>query len=227
MPKPHPNRDGAVLFDLDGTFADTAPDMVAALNTLLAIHNRSALRLDQARSFCSHGARGVLEIGFGLGPDDADFEPLRQAYLEIYAAALVVDTAPFPGILELVETLEARAIPWGIVTNKPTSLTLPLMEGIGFLERAGCVVCGDTVARSKPHPDPMFHACDLLGVDPVRCWYLGDAERDIQAGLAAGMGTLAARFGYLGPADDPTAWGAHGLLDHPLDVLDWLPEFAS
>ncbi|MBK1718423.1 HAD family hydrolase [Thiocystis violacea] len=224
MPERTPPRDAAVLFDLDGTFADTAPDMAAALQTLLAIHGRPALPFDRVRPHASHGARGILKVGFGLEPEDPDYEPRRLEYLDIYAAALVVDTAPFPGIPELVATLESRGIPWGIVTNKPTYLTEPLMERIGFLERAACLVCGDTAARPKPHPDPMFHACDRLRVDPARCWYLGDAERDIRAGLAAGMGTLAALFGYLGPDDDPAGWGAHGMIEHPLDVLDWLPE---
>ena len=223
MPEPHPARNGAVLFDLDGTFADTAPDMAAALQKLLALHGRAPLPFEQVRPFCSYGARGILKLGFGLEPDDADFEPLRLQYLDIYAAALVEATTPFPGIAELVEALEQRRMPWGIVTNKPTYLTLPLMERIGYLERAACVVCGDTTPRPKPHPDPMLHACALIAVEPARCWYLGDAERDIRAGLAAGMGTLAARFGYIEPEDDPATWGAHGLVDHPLEVLSWLP----
>ena len=136
-------------------------------------------------------------------------------------------TLPFPGMAELVEALERRGMPWGIVTNKATCLTLPLMERLGFLERAACVVCGDTAARPKPYPDPMLHACRLIDIEPARCWYLGDAERDIRAGLAAGMGTLAALFGYIEPEDDPATWGAHGLVAHPLDVLDWLPQPSS
>ncbi|MBK1722723.1 HAD family hydrolase [Thiocystis violacea] len=227
MPKPHPARDGAVLFDLDGTFADTAPDMVAALTKMLNARDRDGLPFEQVRPFCSYGARGILKVGFDLEPQDAAFEPLRTEYLAIYAAALVEQTVPFPGIPDLVDALEARGVPWGIVTNKATDLTLPLMEQIGFLDRAACIVCGDTAARPKPHPDPMFHACELIAVEPARCWYLGDAERDIRAGLAAGMGTLAALFGYLGPDDDASTWGAHGMVDHPLDVLSWLPESAD
>ncbi len=223
MPEPHSARDGAVLFDLDGTFADTAPDMAAALTRLRARHGRDALPFERVRPHASHGARGILKVGFDLNPDDPGYEPLRLEYLEIYAAALVKDTAPFPGIPELVATLESRGIPWGIVTNKATYLTEPLMERIGFRDRTGCLVCGDTTPRPKPHPDPLFHACALLGVEPARCWYLGDAERDIRAGLAAGMGTLAALFGYLGPEDDPSGWGAHGMIAHPLDLLAWLP----
>lgn len=224
MAESAPVRDGAVLFDLDGTFADTAPDMAAALDKMLRARDRAPLPFAQVRPFCSYGARGILKVGFGLEPQDPEFEPLREEYLEIYAAALVRETAPFPGIADLVDALEARGLPWGIVTNKPTYLTLPLMDQIGFRERAACIVCGDTAARPKPHPDPMFHACELIGIDPARCWYLGDAERDIRAGLAAGMGTLAACFGYLGEDDDATTWGAHGLVEHPLDVLAWLPQ---
>ncbi|NKN33440.1 HAD family hydrolase [Marichromatium bheemlicum] len=223
MPMPEPVRDAAVLFDLDGTFADTAADMAAALNRLRAAHGRAPLPLAEIRPFVSHGGRGMLEVGFGLRPGDSDYESVRHAFLACYAEDLVRDTAPFPGMAELVATLEARAIPWGIVTNKPGYLTRPLLEGIGYAERAACVVCGDTTPTPKPHPRPLLHACELLGVDPERCWYLGDAERDIQAGRAAGMGTLIALFGYLGAHDDPSGWDAHGAIDHPLALLDWLP----
>lgn len=226
MPDINPARSnparGAVLFDLDGTFADTAPDMAAALNKLLAIHGRSPLPFVHVRPYVSHGGRGMLRIGFGLEPDDRDYESLRLEFLDIYAAALVKETVPFPGISDLIDALELRGIAWGIVTNKPAWLTNPLMELIGLRDRAGCVVSGDTAARPKPYPDSLFYACDLLQVDPGRCWYVGDAERDIQAGLAAGMGTLVALFGYLGADDNPSRWGAHGLIEHPLDVLDWL-----
>lgn len=213
-----------MLFDLDGTFADTAPDMAAALNRLLLARRQRPLDFEQVRPHASHGGRAMVRLGFGLEPGDPDYEAVRLEYLEAYAARLVEKTAPFPGIPELVAALESRAIPWGIVTNKPAWLTEPLLDGIGFRDRAACVVSGDTAGRPKPHPDPLLHACALLQVDPSRCWYVGDAERDIQAGLAAGMGTLAALFGYLGPGDDPSGWGAHGLIDHPLEVLGWLPD---
>jgi N-acetyl-D-muramate 6-phosphate phosphatase len=219
-----PARNGAVLFDLDGTFADTAPDMAAALNRLLGVHNKPPLPFERVRPRVSHGGRAMVELGFGVGPDDPGYEDYRLAYLDIYAAGLVRETTPFPGMPDLVTQLEARGIPWGIVTNKPGWLTDPLMEGIGFHSRAACVISGDTTPTPKPHPAPLFHACELLGVEPSRCWYVGDAERDIQAGLAAGMGTLVALFGYLGPDDDPTTWGAHGLIEHPLDILSWLPD---
>ncbi|EGV33756.1 phosphoglycolate phosphatase [Thiorhodococcus drewsii AZ1] len=222
MPERSAVRDGAVLFDLDGTFADTAPDMAAALDRLHARHSKPVLPFEQVRPYVSHGARGMLQVGFGLTPEDPDFEPLKTEFLELYTAALVERTRPFPGIPELVDALEARGIPWGIVTNKLTALTEPLMEQLGFRERAACIVCGDTTPRPKPHPDPLLHAARLLGIEPARCWYIGDDARDIHAGLAAGMGTLAALFGYLGTETAPTDWGAHGLIAHPLETLDWL-----
>ncbi|QIK38015.1 HAD-IA family hydrolase [Caldichromatium japonicum] len=213
-----------ILFDLDGTFADTAPDMAAALNLLRQWHGHGPLSLARIRPYASHGAPGMLKIGFGVTPEDPVFEPLRQEYLRIYETMLVEDSAPFPGMPELVEIFEARGLPWGIVTNKSSALARPLLEKLGFLERTHCLVCGDTTPRPKPHPDPLLYACDLLGVAPGNSWYVGDTERDIQAGLAAGMRTLAALFGYLGPDEDPRRWGAHGLIRHPLEVLDWLAE---
>ncbi|QGU31666.1 HAD family hydrolase [Thermochromatium tepidum] len=222
-----PPRDGLVLFDLDGTFADTAPDMAAALDRLLRRHGRAPLPFARVRPHASHGAPGILRVGFGLKPGDPEYEPLRLEYLRIYESALVDRTAPFPGMVELVNELDSRGLPWGIVTNKSTALAEPLLEQIGFLDRVACLVCGDTTPRPKPHPDPLLYACDLLGIAPERGWYVGDAERDIQAGLAAGMGTLAALFGYLGPDDDPRAWGAHGMIEHPLQLLDWLDSEAN
>ncbi|SDX30211.1 phosphoglycolate phosphatase [Allochromatium warmingii] len=227
MTNSRPPRDGLVLFDLDGTFADTAPDMAIALDRLRKRHGRSPLPFARVRPYVSHGAPGILKVGFDLTPDDPNYEPLRREYLRIYESALVEHTAPFPGIVELIDELDARGVPWGIVTNKAAALAKPLLERLGFLERVACLVCGDTTPRPKPYPDPLLYACDLLGVTPERGWYIGDAERDIQAGLAAGMGTLTALFGYLGPDDDPRTWGAHGMIQHPLQLLDWLAAEAN
>ncbi len=218
--------DGAVLFDLDGTFADTAPDMAGALNRLLATHGRPPLRLATIRPHVSSGARGMLQIGFGLAPGDTGFERLRAEFLDLYARAICQGTLPFPGILELVERIEQRRVPWGIVTNKPARLTEALMAGMTpqhrLAERAACIVSGDTAPRPKPHPDPLLHACRLIDRPPERCWYIGDDPRDIAAGRSAGMRTLAATYGYLGVAAPPGRWGADGLIAHPLDVLQWL-----
>jgi phosphoglycolate phosphatase len=213
---------GAVLFDLDGTFADTAPDMAAALNRLLARHDRAPIPLDHARAHVSSGSRGMLAVGFGIGPEHADYARLRDEYLALYAADLYQDTRLFPGITELVAALEAQGVCWGIVTNKPGWLTDPLLEALALSSAPACVVSGDTAARAKPHPDPLFHACGLIERDPLACWYIGDDRRDIQAGRAAGMRTLAALYGYLGVECHPRDWGADGMLAHPLDTLGFL-----
>lgn len=211
-----------MLFDLDGTFADTAPDMAYALNRLLERRERPPLPFERIRPHVSHGGRAMIDIGFGLAPADANFDALRQEFLDIYADNLVRETALFPGMPDLLDFLETRNVPWGIVTNKPAWLTDPLMQGLGLSERAACIVSGDTASRAKPHPEPLYHACDLIDVDPSDCWYVGDAERDIAAGRAAGTGTLIALFGYLDAEDHPRAWGADGMIRNPLDLIHWL-----
>jgi phosphoglycolate phosphatase len=211
-----------VLFDLDGTFADTAPDMTAALNRLLARYDRAPIPLEQARAHVSSGSRGLLAVGFGIGPQDPGYAQLRDEYLALYAADIHRDTCLFPGIAELVARLDASGLCWGIVTNKPGWLTEPLLEAMALESRPACVVSGDTAARAKPHPEPLFHACGMIGRDPRACWYVGDDQRDIEAGRAAGMRTLAALYGYLGVDRSPHDWGADGLLEHPLDVLRFL-----
>jgi phosphoglycolate phosphatase len=211
-----------VLFDLDGTLLDTAPDMAMALNRLRVEQGWPALPFERIRPVVSHGAAGLLQLGFGLGSDDSRFGPLRQRFLELYDAALAVETALFEGMEHVLARLESSAIAWGVVTNKPGWLTDPLLQSLGLFQRAGCVVSGDTVSRRKPDPEPLLHACDLIGIEPGRCLYLGDAERDVQAGNRAGMITLVARYGYLGIEDAPETWGAHGFVDVPGDLLTWL-----
>jgi 2-phosphoglycolate phosphatase len=217
---------GAVLFDLDGTFADTAPDMGRALNRLLADHGRPALTAAAIRPHVSNGARAMIRLGFGLLPGDDGFDALRAAFLDRYASAICLGTRPFPGIPELLARLERYGLPWGIVTNKPGWLTGPLLARMTpehrLCERAACIVSGDTAPRPKPHPDPLLHACAQIGCDPAASWYIGDDPRDIQAGRAAGMRTLTAGWGYLGVGDAPVTWGADGLIDHPLEVVDWV-----
>ncbi|MCU0833178.1 MAG: phosphoglycolate phosphatase [Chromatiaceae bacterium] len=225
MPEPGGNgrpRRGGVLFDLDGTFADTAPDMALALNRLLATRGRAPLPFDRIRPQVSHGSRAMIQLGFGLGPEDARYESLRRQFLDLYAEDLASATVPFPGVLDLVTELEGQGIPWGIVTNKPGWLTDPLMAALGLAARPACVISGDTAARPKPHPDPLLLACERIGRAPADCWYLGDAERDVAAGRAAGTGTLVALFGYLGTGEDPATWGADGMIGAPLDLLGWL-----
>jgi N-acetyl-D-muramate 6-phosphate phosphatase len=212
----------AVLFDLDGTYADTAADMGAALNALLARHGRPALAAAQIRPHVSNGARGLIGAGFGLVPDDPGYADLRTAFLDLYAADICRHTRPFDGMDPLIRALVEQGLCWGIVTNKPAWLTEPLLAALAPMPAPACIVSGDTAARPKPHPDPLLHACTLLDLDPGRCWYVGDDLRDILAGRAAGMATLAAGWGYLGTESHPRDWGADGLVEHPLAVLDWL-----
>ncbi|MGD9298371.1 HAD-IA family hydrolase [Thiohalocapsa sp.] len=212
----------AVLFDLDGTYADTAADMGSALNALLACHGRAPLAAERIRPHVSSGARGLLKVGFDLTPDDAGYAELRAEYLDIYAADICCHTRPFDGMESLIRQLVDQGLDWGIVTNKPGWLTEPLLAAMNPLPAPACVVSGDTAARPKPHPDPLLHACALLDLEPARCWYVGDDARDILAGRAAGMATLAAGWGYLGIESHPRDWGADGLAEHPLAVLDWL-----
>ncbi|MFO1364608.1 MAG: HAD-IA family hydrolase [Burkholderiales bacterium] len=212
----------AVLFDLDGTLADTAPDLAGALNALLAERRRPPVPVAAARPATSSGARGMLRIGFGIDADHRDYEALKARFLELYEARVCAETRLFAGIAELLATLEARALPWGVVTNKAERFTRPLLAALALLDRAACVVGGDTAARAKPHPDSLLHAARGIGLAPGRCLYVGDDLRDVQAARAAGMPVLAAAYGYLGVDGDPHAWGADGVIDHPLEVLKHL-----
>ena len=211
-----------VLFDLDGTLADTAPDLAYALNTLLVEHGKPALPYPSIRPVASHGAAGLIELGFGVARDTPRFAPLRERFIAIYRAHLTRETRLFPGIAVLLEQLTARGLNWGIVTNKPAFLTEPLIDQLGLRDDVACVVSGDTTANRKPHPEPMQHASKLAGSKPEECLYVGDAQRDIEAGNAAGMKTLVALFGYIGAEDDPNTWGASGLIQSPQDILTWL-----
>jgi N-acetyl-D-muramate 6-phosphate phosphatase len=212
----------AVLFDLDGTLIDTAPDMIAALNRLLAENGREPLPYDLARTQVSHGSSGLVRLGFPELTDAARFEVLRQRYLDIYFDAVVRDTCLFAGFDAVLATIEARGAPWGIVTNKPEFLTRPLLQALSLDGRAGCVVAGDTLPQRKPHPAPLLHAAAALGLPPAACVYVGDAERDVQAARAAGMPVLLASYGYLGPDDDTAAWAADASLAAPSELLGWL-----
>jgi N-acetyl-D-muramate 6-phosphate phosphatase len=212
----------AVLFDLDGTLIDTAPDMIAALDRLLAENGRPALPFDVARTQVSHGSGGLVRLGFPDLAATPRFEELRQRYLAIYFEAVVRDTRLFDGFDAVLGAIESRGAPWGIVTNKPEFLTTPLLKALALDGRAGCVVSGDTLPQRKPHPAPLLHAAAALRVEPGACVYVGDAERDVQAARAAGMPVLLASYGYLGPDDDTAAWAADAALAAPGDLLDWL-----
>ncbi len=211
-----------VLFDLDGTLADTAPDLGFALNELLREHGRPPVPYDRIRPQASYGARALLRLGFGITPHDTGYDKLRHRFLDLYAANLCRETRLFPGISELLSALSGRGLNWGIVTNKPAFLTNPLVQALGLADSAACVVSGDTTANSKPHPAPVLYACAQCGSAPASCLFVGDAARDIEAGRSAGMRTLVAMFGYIGETDDPPGWGADALVPSPDAVLEWL-----
>jgi len=211
-----------VLFDLDGTLADTAPDLAHALNTLLTEEGRAPMPEAQIRPEVSHGSPGLLKVGFNMGPRDADYERLRTRLLDIYAANLCRKTRLFPGIHELLKALERQGINWGIVTNKPAFLTDPLVRQLNPAPAPACVVSGDTTTNRKPHPEPMLHACNQAGSQPPQCLYVGDAERDVQAGREAGMKTLVALFGYISASESPESWGADGMIRTPQEILEWI-----
>jgi 2-phosphoglycolate phosphatase len=213
----------AVLFDLDGTLADTAPDLGGALNRLREQHALAPLPIDAVRPYASSGARGLLRIGFDLKPGDAPYEGMKQAFLAHYDAAICVETRLFPGIAELLAQLEARNIAWGIVTNKATRFTERLVELLGLAQRAGCVVCGDTTPHMKPHPAPLLAAAERLSLPPQRCSYVGDDLRDIQAAQAAGMGSIAVEYGYGGTENaGPRSWNADAVIARPIDLIGCL-----
>jgi phosphoglycolate phosphatase len=211
-----------LLFDLDGTLIDSAPDLAGAANRLRADHGLEPLPLDQLRPMVGSGARGMVGVAFGVAPGEARFEALRDAFLAHYEAGLLERTQPFDGVPELLSALDAAGIAWGIVTNKATRFTAPIVAGLGLAQRAGVVVCGDTTPHAKPHPEPLLHAARALGLAPGSVAYVGDDLRDAQAARAAGMPMLAATWGYLGLGEPVHDWGADALLDAPSQLLEWL-----
>ena len=222
-----PGRPDAVLFDLDGTLADTARDLAYALNETLRHYGRPALPFDRIRPVVSHGGIALIRLGFGMRPEDPGFEERRQFLLDVYEKNLCRETRLFPGMGEVLEELESGRLPWGIVTNKPAWLTDPLIDAMQLDHRAGCVISGDTCSQRKPHPEPLLHACQLLGCRPERTWYVGDAGRDIEAGRAAGCLTIGALYGYLHPDDPPSAWGSDMTVDTPEQLLELLGDDIS
>ncbi len=208
----------AVLFDLDGTLADTAPDLAAALNRLRADQGLAPMPLEALRPFASAGARGLVHASFGVKPGDDEYEALREAFLENYAERTCVETQLFPGVAELLADLARRSLPWGVVTNKATRFTERVISALGLAP--ACVVCGDTTPHLKPHPAPMLHAAALLAIAPGGCVYLGDDLRDIQAAHAAGMRAVAVEWGYHHPeSGGPGAWQADAVIAHPGDLF--------
>ena len=200
----------AILFDLDGTLVDTAPDMVAALQALQRAHRVEPVTYTIGRSFVSNGAIGLLRLGFPKA-DDRLIKELHHEYLEEYAGMLCNQSAIFDGLTSLLEVFDSNNIPWGVVTNKPQYLTDPLIAELGLAERLACCVSGDTLPQRKPDPAPLHHACEIAGMNVVETIYVGDAARDIEAGRAATMGTVAVAYGYITPDDSVAAWGADAI----------------
>jgi phosphoglycolate phosphatase len=211
----------ALLVDLDGTLLDTAPDMTAALNALRREEGRAALDFAALRPFVSHGAVALVRTGFA-DADAPELERLRLRFLDLYRDSLAGGTRLFDGFEALLARLERAGLPWGIVTNKPGWLTTPLLAALALDSRAGCVVSGDTLAERKPHPAPLLYAAKALKLAPGQCLYVGDAERDIRAGRAAGMRTVAVRYGYLAAGEDPAAWAPDAIIDHPAELAAFL-----
>lgn len=214
-----------VLFDLDGTLLDTALDLAWALNQVRAAEGQPMLDFERIRPYVSHGSFALTRLGCEASEESDEFEQFRLTLLGIYAENVARETRLFEGMAELLGELEARSIPWGIVTNKPGWLTDPLLRALELEERAAVVISGDTAAQKKPHPAPLLLAAERLHANAGDCVYVGDAERDIAAGKSAGMFTLAALYGYIGADDSPVNWGADALIKSPRDVSDWLDSF--
>lgn len=213
----------AVLFDLDGTLADTAGDLAGAVNRVRKDRGLVPVPVATVRPYASAGARGMLLAAMGIAHDDPGFPELRDAFLAHYQDCLAETTELFAGVAKLLDTLEARGLAWGIVTNKAARYTKAVVTALQLDGRAATVVSGDTTPHPKPRPEPLLHAARELDLPPARCVYVGDDLRDVQAGAAAGMPTLVARWGYMGTGAHHETWPATGGADRPLDVLDWLP----
>jgi N-acetyl-D-muramate 6-phosphate phosphatase len=213
-----------ILFDLDGTLVDTAPDLGHALNLQLTKHGKPTLADATIRPFASHGSRGLIGLGFGITPKDAHFIEMRDEYLDIYNEVFTRSPVLLPGISELLQHIENKDLKWGIVTNKPRRFTNRLIEsmGLNLEKRAACIVSGDDAPQPKPSPATLLLACSQIDVKPENCIYVGDAERDIQAGKVAGMKTVVAMFGYIDKTDKPQEWGADAMIKTPADLFSFL-----
>lgn len=211
----------AVFFDLDGTLIDTARDMARILNKLLAEEGQAPLDYDLIRSEVSHGAKAMILLGFDEPEGTQRFEQLRLRYLDLYKEEIHVETELFPHMDQVLNTLEQHDIPWGVITNKPSWLTLPLMESMNLKARAATIICADTAGVSKPDPKPMFDACEETGVEAQQCMYVGDDLRDVEAAHNAGMPCIAMRCGYIRRGHNPDDWGAEHIMDTTAELLTW------
>jgi 2-phosphoglycolate phosphatase len=223
-PAARPLPVSTVLFDLDGTLADSAGDLAIALNLVRGEDGLAPVPADTLRAYASSGARGLLLAGMGITPDHARYPALRESFLAHYADCLAETTRLFAGVEPLLAAIEDRGFKWGIVTNKFSRFTGPVVAALNLADRASVVVSGDSTPYAKPHPAPLLHAAASLRVPPEACVYVGDDLRDIEAGRAAGMPTIVAGYGYMGTGDDPDRWPATGWIASPLDLLSWLPD---
>ncbi|MBP6395141.1 MAG: HAD-IA family hydrolase [Giesbergeria sp.] len=212
----------AVLFDLDGTLIDSAPDLGAAADKMRTDRGLPSLPLERYRPLAGAGARGMIGEAFGIAPEHPDFPVLREEFFTNYEARMTQHTWIFDGVAELIQTIVQRDLPWGVVTNKSARFTVPLTRAMPLFASAATVVSGDTTPHAKPHPAPLLEAAARLGLAPAHCLYVGDDERDIIAGRAAGMGTVAATYGYLGAQANVAQWGAHAEIKFPLALLQLL-----
>lgn len=212
----------AVLFDLDGTLIDSAPDLAGAANEMRTVRGLQPLPYERLRPMVGSGARGMLAASLQVAPDHAEYEAMRHEFLHRYEQRMLQETYIFDTVQPLLDRLNGRGVPWGIVTNKAERFALPVTRGLGLFERAGCVVGGDTTPHAKPHPEPLLEAARRLNLAPEQCVYVGDDERDMLAGHAAGMLTVAAAWGYLGHEAQIDSWGAHFIIEHPMELLKYL-----
>lgn len=211
-----------ILFDLDGTLMDTAPDLASALNSLLHQHGHATLPYEKIRPYASAGARGLIGLGFKMDETHSDFPQLRKEFLAIYDTCLTNNTLMFPGMPAVLNAIEANNLRWGIVTNKSTAFSQKLLEHFNLAARCACLVGGDMVPNFKPAPDSLLMACELLKVSPTQCAYIGDAERDMTAAKKAGMYAIAALYGYLLENDKPQAWTADSYISCPEEILQFI-----
>lgn len=212
----------ALLFDLDGTLLDTAPDFIAVVNQLLEEENQQPLPADAIRTQVSNGAGGLIQFAFSLQPQDENFQRLRQRLLALYEQHLSRYSQLFADMEALLTTVEKKNIPWGIVTNKPSRYAVPLLKDLNLDQRCAVLICPDHVQNTKPHPEPLYLACSQLKVLPEQCVYVGDHQRDIEAGKNAGMKTVVALYGYIPAEENVRAWNADFYAQTPKDILDWL-----
>lgn len=216
------NKISTVLFDLDGTFLDTAPDLATALNIVLKQHNRKTLPFEKIRSFSSTGTRGLLGLGFHIDENHPQYPQLRAQFLHAYHQHLFDETQLFPGMESVLDYLKTQNIPWGIVTNKPEHLARQLLDNLNLAKKCACVIGGDTLAKRKPDPEPLLHAAELLGRTAIECVYIGDAERDIEAARRANMTSIAALYGYIAGHEQPQTWDADHYIESPEQIISWI-----